>query len=149
MGPYLLQFNRYACGVFSILNAISSLGGESTYDEVYAAIGTTSREGTSDTGILSGLSSLGYRGWQYSGKNPDAAWRYVRENCGTTPVVLAVDNWKHWVVATGLSGRQVIVIDSDPNTRRNEAGAIVYKKQPLLERWKHRGEYYAIRVSKL
>ena len=147
MGSYLLQPNRYSCGTLSVLNAIMSLGGESTYEDVYAAIGTTSRDGTSDDGILSGLSLLGYRGWEYKGKNPDCAWRYVSENCGKTPVILLVDDWKHWIVATSKASRKVVVIDSDPNTRKNEAGAIVYDKQSLLSRWKYRGGYYAIRVT--
>lgn len=148
MPPYLTQPNRWSCGTLAILNAITALGGETDYETVYRAVGNTVRDGTDEYGILEGLIELGYRGWEYKGKNPDSAWRYVSERCGEYPIVLLVDDWRHWVVATGKLGNKVVVVDSDPNKKKNESGALVLSKPELLERWKYRGGFYAIRVSR-
>ena len=146
MPPFQIQPNSYSCGTLAVMSAITALGGDADYDTVYSNVGTTSRDGTSEDGIMDGLPFLGYIGKEYVGKNPDSAWRYVIRNCKTHPIIACVDQFAHWIVFTGMIGRRVIAIDSYP--RGQASGGLVYDKKELLERWRYRGVYYAIKVSK-
>lgn len=148
MGTFKSQHNSFSCGTYAIINAITALGGETSYDEVKRLAGTSYRGGTTRIGILKALSALDYRGIPYRTSSPDYGWRFARKWATINPLIMLVDSHEHYFVATGLIGDRVIVVDSGADVSGNELGTFSYGRGELLTRWIYRGMMYAIRVSR-
>lgn len=147
-GGFKSQMNNYACGVLAIQNAIVALGGEADYDDVKRLAGTTSKDGTSTRGVLRALKSLNCKATHYKTRNGDNAWRFARKWATTQPLICDVDQNTHWVVLSGMIDDKMIIIDSGIDASGEEKGVFPYGKEEWLSRWKSRGWYKAIRVSR-
>lgn len=147
MGAFTYQQNSYACGTVAVMNVANALGVKVSYERAKELAGTTSKDGTSRSGIIRALNLLEFSVTPYSTKNTQNALRWLWKWADTCPVVLLVDKNSHWVCASGRVGDKVIVVDSAPNFNKNENGVQPYAREELLQRWLHR-RCYAIRVSK-
>ena len=110
----ILQSDQFSCGAASLVNALRAIGQSLNIKAAARLAGTHPVNGTTDAGLLRALRNLGFHPQQLSVLDDFhqaiAALR-GRLMMGD-PVLLSVDNDEHWVVAIGIIGQRVIVVDS-------------------------------------
>lgn len=147
MGAFSYQDNRYSCGVHAVMNALVALGkNDVSYDEIKALAGTTSRNGTSDDGVVQCLEQLGFRATIYETQNVDNAWRWLYKWSDKQPIIVLVDQYKHWACVNGKIDHRVILVDPDPELHKHQNGVYSCNKAEMLERWMYKG-CYGVRVG--
>jgi ABC-type bacteriocin/lantibiotic exporter with double-glycine peptidase domain len=147
MGAFNYQDNSYSCGTLSVMNVAKVLGVDVSYDEAKSLAGTTSRNGTSRSGIRRALNTLGFSAIPYSTNNSSNALRWLWKWSYTCPIILLVDSNEHWVSVTGRVSDKIILIDPSPNLHKGENGVHTLGREELLQRWLYR-RCYAIRVHR-
>lgn len=151
-----LQRQDYSCGAVSLKNAAALLGvAAPTEGEVIRLTRTTRRDGTDEGKIKAAARKMGLkvrdRTWGNEG-DIDAAWGWVvAELRRGRPVILCVDDFEHWVLATGMRGGRVLV--HDPAVKEQELPVESYSKPELKARWwmndgNTGAQYYALSVGK-
>ena len=118
----MIQPNNYTCGIYAIVN----LTGKSP--EIVSQYTDTTREGTTEEGIINCLIKLGYKPKEYRSNNPNNAYRWLKRNNS----VILVDKWDHWIAIKNNTVYDSIE-GNNPLTR------------DILEKWSYRG-YYGIRL---
>lgn len=140
----ILQDEKNGCGAAALTNALAALGQQLPQDAAKKLAGT-SHEGTTDKGMVKALRTLGHVPCNIREANAGIAWVTLRGHLAEGhPVLLAVDDWDHWVVAVGLIGSRVIVVDSAD-------GAVVQVLDigQLTGRWEYPGAtkgFYGIAI---
>jgi len=141
------QRDAYSCGVFAILNGAEALGVHLTERAVRQHTGTT-KDGTTQHGVMNALERLGFVGTAFTETNKDAAYdrvlTAVRE--GKT-VILNVEEEQHWVVAIGACGRRVVTFDSyNSKVCKAAGGTEAWDTRSLRKWWTKQvdGKYYGI-----
>ncbi len=146
MRAFGYQKKSYDCGLHAFSNAVKVWGIELDYEEAKELVGTTSRNGTSETGILQGITKVGLRFKEYSQCNPDTAWRWLLKWSQVCPII-AYTNTDHWVTITGRVQNRVIIVDPNAAVDDGENGVYPLTKREMLQRWRDgRDRCYAIRV---
>lgn len=149
-----LQSSPNGCGPAAVANALRALGREMTEERVekkIKAIADTGdpavQTGTIEAQIAKALAAFRVPATQLQLHHPIVALMALRGFLWTGhPVLLAVDNDEHWVVATGVRGGWIDVVDS-----ANGEVVIPYRDQELANRWAASGEvpsFYGIAVGK-
>lgn len=145
------QRTKYSCGPVAIVNAARVFGDKLTEKAVSAHTGTTKKDGTGAFGIHQGLERIGYKFTEHSFVSREEAWSALHDSLTEgSPVILSADVHSHWVVAVGLVGERVILIDSEQVPRnKKENGVWVLTQGQLFKRWtKSQDTYYGISVQK-
>lgn len=127
-----LQDNKYSCGAVALCNALEAANIESPAVDAMMKLARTSPEkGTTTKGMARALESLSITYEKVRTKDSFAAYS-VLVACLSfgSPVLMAVDNDTHWVVAVGVLGSRILLVDSAD-------GAVVQSlnRQQVLDRW--------------
>lgn len=151
-----LQKEDYSCGAVSLKNAAALLGvAAPTEGEAIRLTRTTKKDGTDEDKLKAAARKLGLkvrdRTWGSEG-DIDAAWAWVvAELRRGRPVILCVDDFEHWVLATGVKAGRVLV--HDPAVKEQELPIEAYSMPELKQRlWLDDGQggsqYYALSVGR-
>lgn len=151
MASLSYQTRNYTCGLHAYLNALSVFEIEMSHAEAKKLIGTNSKEGTSQRGLLRGIESAELKATVYRQRNPQTAVRWLWKWSAITPIIVLLDGYltvgsSHWATVTGRIGDKIILVDPTANVASGENGVHVLSRGELLERWKYR-ICYAIRIT--
>ena len=126
------------CGPTALHGALKLLGIKAYYQDVYRLAGTDPDKGTSAAGLKRALEALKVSLKEYSTRNSQSAWNWIRKQ--TQPTILAVDNDDHWVLLIAGMGRRVVIFDP-------EQGLMVYGRRDFMARWTSpSGGFYGIQL---
>lgn len=126
-----LQKQPTTCGPYAILNGARALGVTLTEAQIRKHTDTT-EQGTTEHGIKNALERLGFESESFELPR-DEAWAKLFEG---HPVILAVEDDRHWVVTIGTLDKRVIVFDSWPaKWNAKEQGISVLSKIQLMNWW--------------
>lgn len=151
------QEKKWSCGAAAVRNCLRSLGIRAPERQIRYYAETSKDFGTSEYGIINALKEWKcvVREYHFSSKNK--AWIWLHETLQSgKPVIMAVDNWEHWIVAVGSMGDKVCIFDS-ANFKYNkyENGCHVWDKDKTLYKWwndrisvESNNRIYAISVKK-
>ncbi len=84
------------------------------------------------------LREWGLRAVQHRFDSKVEAWDWLHETLVEgKQVILAVENWEHWVVALGSAGQLGVVIFDSSNFKKNkyENGTHIWNKKQLFHKW--------------
>jgi len=141
-----MKFQAYksSCGPAALCNALAALGIERTEDELTLLCKTRAETGTSLRQLLAAIKAVSTPDqrllgepmrWRTSDQAQVGLWYYIAER--GRPVILCVDRFEHWVVATGHLGTRFAIIDSSDNRM-----VIYYTLGELAERWEGPNGWY-------
>lgn len=145
------------CGPAALQNAHAALGSRWGQDFLADLAGTSDDVGTDEDGIMRAALATGLAVGPGAFETESEAWTWLGYALlKGRPVLLCVDRWDHWVVAVGLLGARVVLVDSSNvayNRHRN--GIVVLSRAKLMRRWyagrRVRGRdgpaYYGIEVA--
>ncbi len=106
------QPNLYTCGPAALRHALLCHGAAHSIRDLALLAGTTP-EGTDDAQMADAARELGYRLDHILVREPDAAYKTIRELLDAqTPVILCVDHYSHWVCAVKATSRHLWLADS-------------------------------------
>lgn len=146
------QTRTYTCGPASIVNALRVFGVRVSEKKVAEHAGTTKKDGTGQFGLLQAIERLGYEFKEILSTNQEEAWVQLIEAISLgKPVILSAQGHKHWVVASGQIGKNVIVVDSERTiSNKKENGTWILTQGQLFKKWwlKAGDSYYGIIVQK-
>lgn len=139
------QSRQATCGAVGIVNALGALDHSVTEDQVAAASGLRDlTRGLGEREIKRALTSLGYGHSEIWVAQEPHGWLFLRDELAHGhPVILVVDNDRHWVTAIGTLGKLVQVADgahADLVSGKN--------REQLMKSWgsECRRPYYGIAV---
>lgn len=133
-----LQKDNYSCGAFAILNVLKCFNRNVSLKEIRTHAATTKKHGTSQYGLLNAIERFGYTGKVVTNMECNDAIKIVSEYVESgSPVIMAINQWQHWIVVIGILGKNFIIFDSN-NTKRNKAeyGVWVVTVRQLLKKCK-------------
>lgn len=146
-----LQRTPYSCGPVSIVNALRARGKKVSERVVRAHTGTTKKDGTTEHGIKNALERLGCTPQDFRASKTAAfnvLRSYVVDGC---PVILSVEEGRHWVTAIGVVGKRVLIFDSwKSKSNLAENGVWVMDEKQLMKWWlpeEGLEKYYGIIVA--
>lgn len=146
------QRSSHTCGPVAIVNACRAMGRKVTEREVRKHTGTTKREGTTEHGLKNAIERLGYEPHDLRNPKVSAFATLHHFVSGGEPVILSVEEGRHWVTAVGVVGERVVVFDSwRAKWNMDEAGVWVLDEKQLMRWWipeEDTKTYYGIIVSK-
>lgn len=98
------------------------------------------KAGTDELGLIKALRALSDERTTISPfetDNRDDAWTWLHGSLSRgRPVILCLDEWNHWVTATGRCGDYITIFDPGLSQRnRAESGHHVLDKSRLMKRW--------------
>lgn len=134
------------------MNAGRVLGLRLSERKARTACGTT-EDGTDSPELIQGIRELGLTATSHHSSDVAAAWAFVRSNVMEgRPVLLCIDQWRHWVCVIGIIGGLVLLADP-AMTKRNvaENGISPLSRPGIIRRWRCRNEqepFYAIAIGK-
>lgn len=111
------QSRQATCGAVAVLNALSALDHQVTEDQIVAASGLKDlTKGLGEREIKRALTALGYSYDEIHEAREPHAWLFLLDALRHgRPVVMVVDNDKHWVTAIGMLGPAVQIADPAHN----------------------------------
>jgi ABC-type bacteriocin/lantibiotic exporter with double-glycine peptidase domain len=143
------QTRSYSCGAAAVVNALRCFGKRIAERHIWPLADTTD-DGTDEEGILKALSSLGYSTSEVkSVTKKEAVWE-LNQALALFPVILSVQQEKHWVTVIGMICDRYIIVDPARTERsKAENGVIMMSRRELLKYWIHPNgdvKYYGIVV---
>lgn len=134
------QIRSYSCGSATIVNALKLLNTDIPETEVIKLANTNKEEGTPEPDMLRAIKKLGFAVGTHEDKSWQKSWRWLQDSIKKgQPVILAVDNWGHYVnVLANFSTQKVILFDPAGSIKpqvKKENGIFVLSKKELKERW--------------
>ena len=143
------QKTNYSCGAAAIANALRCFG-KKIPERTLIKLSETNKDGADEHNIRKALTSLSYPHQEIAANTPPAILDPTL-NSGQ-PIIMSVDNAKHWVTVIGKVGDRYILVDST-NTivNKKENGVHLISRRELLRRWRCKNEpykYYGISVGK-
>jgi ABC-type bacteriocin/lantibiotic exporter with double-glycine peptidase domain len=126
-----LQKEPYDCGVYSILNGARALGLSIPVARIRKHA-DTDETGTNEHGIMNALEKLGFTYEEFKlPKKPAFAQLF-----SGYPVILNVEDGRHWVTLIGTMGKRVVIFDSwMAKWNAQENGISVLSEQQLMHWW--------------
>lgn len=141
-----LQQSPFGCGPAAVVNALESLGIQTTQEVVATLAKTNPQEGTYPAGMRRALEALGFEPLVIEVKDQDLALAAARGHLMTgRPILLCVDNWEHWVTAIGMLGDRILIVDP-----ADGAVTTSMNSADFLTRWgcfAEKKPFYAIAVA--
>jgi ABC-type bacteriocin/lantibiotic exporter with double-glycine peptidase domain len=138
-----IQETSWSCGPAAVVSAARALGLAVT-ERHARALSEADPEGTDADQLLAALNVLGLAAEPGEFADEDEAREFLHGSLAADrPCILAVDDWEHWVVATGFDGDLIVV--QDPGI-----GRVATPPDKLMRRWRHETSstpFYAISVS--
>jgi ABC-type bacteriocin/lantibiotic exporter with double-glycine peptidase domain len=130
------QSKPYSCGSASIRNALLALGIRKN-EKTIMKLANTNDRGTTEENIISAIQQLGFNPIKHEQQTFKRAWLWLHNRVRNgNPVILAVNNWGHWMIAFALLGNdRIVVFDSDKATSGKENGVLVWSKRQLKKKW--------------
>lgn len=113
------------CGAAALTNALECLGIKLS-QAASAKLASTTHDGTSLRGLRKAIRLLDKI--PITVKSYEELVGFLTTGC---PVILIVDKDDHYVVAAGVLGERVVIIDS-----ASGSVCFVYNKKDLIERWR-------------
>lgn len=131
------QKQKWSCGAATVRNCLRVFGVRVPESQIRKYANTSKEFGTNEHGIINALQEWGCTVSEihYSSKNKAWIWLHDTLQSGR-PVIMAIDNWEHWILAVGSLGGYVCIFDS-ANFKYNkyENGCHVWDKEKTLYRW--------------
>lgn len=147
-----IQRTPYTCGPVSIVNALRVHGKKISERVVRAHTGTTKKDGTTEHGIMNALERLGCSPEFFLETKAmafDVLHSHVTDG---NPVILSVEEGRHWATAIGVVGDRVVVFDSwKAKWNLDENGVWVMDRKRLTKWWipaEGTERYFGIVVNK-
>ena len=144
------QETKSSCGAAAIRNVLKCFG-QNVGEHRLRQIAGTDDDGTTEEGVITALTALGYKSEVHdSSKVSEAKEVVARAVKSESPLIVAVDKDTHWAVIVGMLGKRYILVDSERTVKnKKENGVHVVTTRELLRRWrKPDGTMYAISVSR-
>lgn len=145
------QSTSFSCGCAALVNVCKNLEVLTTEDEVAELAGTT-KDGTSEGGIMDAADKLGLNTQELHTPDPDTAWGELVMYVATGfPVIICVDKWDHWVAVIGTDGDKIVIQDSERTETNEEINGVgLFTRDEVLARWMHPESetYYGIAFSR-
>ena len=136
--PVKRQKRVWSCGAAVVRNVFRIYGVRVAEHEIWPHSETTKEFGTSEHGILNALKVWEFSPRQHKFSDKEKAWEWLHGTLSLGyPVILAVENWEHWVLAIGSLGDLGVAIFDSSNFKVNtyENGCHVWSKKKLLYKW--------------
>lgn len=134
------QRNTWSCGAATVRNILRCFGLKVSELDIRTYSNTSKEFGTSENGIMDSIRAFGYTAVEHHFDDSSEAWEWLHDTLYSgKPVILAVENWEHWVAAIGSLGRTGIVVFDPSNFKVNkhENGTHVWDKKKLIHKWKN------------
>jgi len=144
------QAKSYSCGAASIVNTLRCFGKKIAEHHIWP-LANTNEHGTDENGIIAALSYLGYStSIIASNTRKEAIWE-LDQALALFPVILSVQQDRHWVtVISKTCGRYVVIDPANTDRSIRENGVYIMNKNELLKYWLHPygepAKYYGIIV---
>ncbi len=126
---------RYSCGAVCLSNLLLLMYGKRISEKRMCKIVHTTREGTDEYDIEQTLENyeLQHNELNEYNKNKGAICfnKLYKELYSGAKAILCVDNFEHWVLATGIYGEEITITDSADDYKNSER----YNKKRLIKRW--------------
>jgi len=143
--PPAIQETSWSCGPAAVVSCARALGVVVTEAQA-RSLSEADPAGTDSDQLLAALDALGLRHQAEEFSDADAAREFLHGSLASSrPCILAVDDWDHWVAATGFDEDDLIVVQ-DPGV-----GRMSTPSDKLMRRWRHstaQVPFYAISVSR-
>lgn len=108
----LPQWNRYTCGPAALRCALLCYGDRVDGKRLAALAETDPINGTDEDGLNVAAREFGFKLQHRLCRTEDECWATLRDLLvSRTPVLLCVDSFTHWIVASGCSPRNVWICD--------------------------------------
>lgn len=148
------QEREYSCGPASV-RAVLHLHGIEATEACLRKLCKTTKDGTTETGISSGMSYFGFKTKDFTYKTQSRAWKEITTQLNSgMPVIICTDRWKHWCCVIGVIGEGVLLYDpTEMFDRKTDFSSVhFYSKKKFFSRWGYRhGKdklYYGLVFSK-
>jgi ABC-type bacteriocin/lantibiotic exporter with double-glycine peptidase domain len=127
-----LQKHAWTCGPYAILNAARAIGVRLTEAEIRKHTDTTPEDGTNEHGIKNALERLGFESASFT-MGQDRAFEQLFQG---HPVIISVEDGKHWIAVIGTVGKRVLTFDSwMAKWNSQESGVNSLSKRQLMHWW--------------
>lgn len=131
------QLKSYSCGAASARNALKALGLDTSERSLWSLAGMT-EDGVDEEGILRVMRAHGVVSTEHRFEDEHEAWQWIHQAIWNGSVILiAIDNWEHWVVVIGSAGYSGVVV-FDPSNQSDiidECGTFIWSYSELMTHW--------------
>lgn len=108
------QEKNYSCGSSAIRNVIYSLNGIVPSEKYVRRICQTTIQGTTEKGIIRGLTKLGYLTEEFYTENETTFKNRLKKRLTEGyKAITVIENDNHWIAVTGYENKRVVFVDSD------------------------------------
>lgn len=130
------QSKPWKCGSATVRNILRCFGKKVSEDTCSVLCGTT-EEGTDEHGIIKALRHYNFHVVDFQTNSKQNGWSWLHGNLSNGYfVILAIENWEHWVACTGRCGDRITVVDpSNFKYNQQEYMTHVWDKPTLLAKW--------------
>lgn len=129
----------YWCGPAALQNALLVLGDRVGQHRIAELSGTT-EDGTDEYDLIRAIGLLGYKPDMFATDDRQEAWLWLRDwPVRGVPLLICVDNWRHWVTITGRCGDRLNLEDPEQHDapyNMSQNGVWKPKTESVLRRWK-------------
>lgn len=132
------QKSPWSCGAAVVRNALRVFSIRVSETEVRKCAGTSKKMGTNEQGIISAIRNWGFKATEHRFDSKAEAWDWLHQTLQEGhPVILAVENWEHWVTAIGSLGPTGVAVFDPANWKYNvdENSIHIWNKKTLLFKW--------------
>jgi hypothetical protein len=125
------------CGPAALQEALRVLGVRVGQAKLAKVIGACPEEGSDEHDILQALTKLGCQFSEFSTNRRNDARDWLTNWAYTTPLLLCVDDWDHWVLVAGGCGPRLFLFDSaDSPWNKAQNGPWPLLPTTILKRWR-------------
>jgi len=132
------QEYNWSCGAAAIRNAFRTFNHKVSEVEIRKYAETSKRFGTNEYGIIKAIREWEYKATEHRFNSKVEAWDWLHETLQQGhPVILAVENWEHWVTAIGSLGPTGVTVFDPSNWKCSvqENSTHIWDKKTLLFKW--------------
>jgi len=132
------QKKPWSCGAAVVRNALRVFGIRVSEHDIWPVANTSKSYGTSEKGIITALRYWGCTVVDHHFDDKTEAWDWLHETLQEGRVViLAAENWEHWVLAIGSLGPNGVVVFDSSNFKNNvyENCTHILNKKKLMHKW--------------
>lgn len=139
------QERSWSCGAAALATALSALGFTLTEQQT-RILTQTSWNGVDGDQLVWAITALGLHPEVIHSSDRDGVWKrlvdFLRRGI---PCILCVDEWEHWIAATGVDIEHVVIVDPSDGDKD------VLTRGELVARWENpdvERAFYAIAVHR-
>jgi len=109
-----IQEKNYSCGASAVRNVIESLNGIVPSEKYVRRICKTTIQGTSDKGLVKGLTKLLYHTEEFYTENENTFKnKLIKILKDGKKAITIIQGSSHWIAVKGYENKKIIFVDSD------------------------------------